>query len=67
MDQYMTNVINDKDDKARITHHISPQHTREVRSRDYMDIERFFYENVISFNAASSAFTNMVCSIGSYG
>nr|KAJ0186930.1 hypothetical protein LSAT_V11C900478660 [Lactuca sativa] len=47
---------------------MTPARAKEHRNRVCLDIERCFYENVISFNVATSpSFIGMVRSIGQYG
>ncbi|KAI0513379.1 hypothetical protein KFK09_009396 [Dendrobium nobile] len=46
---------------------MAPENAREARRRVCKDIGRFFYENVISFNVATSpVYCNMIRSVGAF-
>ncbi|KAL0906544.1 hypothetical protein M5K25_025046 [Dendrobium thyrsiflorum] len=64
MDQYM---VNPGEDRGQ-TQMMLAAGTREGRRQVCMDIGRFFFENAIPFNVAtSSAYFNMLRSVGLYG
>ncbi|KAL0906334.1 hypothetical protein M5K25_024821 [Dendrobium thyrsiflorum] len=64
MDQYM---VNPGEDRGQ-TQMMPAAGTREGRRQVCMDIGRFFFENAIPFNVATSpAYFNMLRSVGLYG
>ncbi|XP_028554508.1 uncharacterized protein LOC114580607 [Dendrobium catenatum] len=65
MDHYM---VDTSEDRPSTTQKIAPENAREARRRVCKDIGRFFYENAIPFNVATSpAYYNMIRSVGAFG
>ncbi|KAL0921370.1 hypothetical protein M5K25_008434 [Dendrobium thyrsiflorum] len=65
MDHYM---VDTSEDTPPTTQKMAPENAREARRRVCKDIGRFFYENAIPFNVATSpAYYNMIRSVGAFG
>ncbi|KAK0603139.1 hypothetical protein LWI29_001783 [Acer saccharum] len=71
MDRFVTNIDEDKAELRGNNKQGSEEEAgskEEARDRTSMDIAKFFFENGIAFNVASSpSFINMCRSVGNYG
>ncbi|KAL0910117.1 hypothetical protein M5K25_021057 [Dendrobium thyrsiflorum] len=64
MNHYMVDI---SEDRPPTTQKMAPKNAREARRRVSKDIGRFFYENAIPFNVATSpAYYNMIRSVGAF-
>ncbi|KAI0496146.1 hypothetical protein KFK09_022453 [Dendrobium nobile] len=65
MDYYM---VDTSEDRLPAEQKMAPENAREARRRVCKDIDRFFYENAIQFNFATShAYYNMIRSVRAFG
>ncbi|XP_028552961.1 uncharacterized protein LOC114580241 [Dendrobium catenatum] len=64
IDHYM---VDTSEDRPSTTQKMAPENAREARRRMCKDIGRFFYENAITFNVATSpSYYNMFRSVGAF-
>ncbi|KAI3764008.1 hypothetical protein L2E82_14008 [Cichorium intybus] len=68
MDRFMKSKEDDEYERMMAGENMTPMSAKEHRNKVCLDIGRFFFENGIPFNCATSPpFINMLRSIGNYG
>lgn len=68
MDRFMKSKEDDEYERMMAGENMTPMSAKEHRNKVCLDIGRFFFENGIPFNCATSpSFFNMLHSIGNYG